>query len=82
MTEKVVWHGVKELAAKPGVPKLAPHDPHRSCARLCHAAGGELEHIQFLLATFRCRRRKGILDASNGCVELSTTGSALNRDDS
>ena len=29
--------------------KLAPHDLRRSCARLCRAAGGELEQIQFLL---------------------------------
>ncbi|MGA9733796.1 MAG: tyrosine-type recombinase/integrase, partial [Candidatus Acidiferrales bacterium] len=29
--------------------KLAPHDLRRSCARLCHSAGGELEQIQFLL---------------------------------
>ena len=49
MTEKVVWHVVKEFAAKLGIPKLAPHDLRRSCARLCHAAGGELEQIQFLL---------------------------------
>jgi len=49
MTEKVVWHVVKEFAAKLGVPKLAPHDLRRSCARLCHTAGGELEQIQFLL---------------------------------
>ncbi len=49
MTEKVVWHVVKDCAAKVGVPKLAPHDLRRSCARLCHVAGGELEQIQFLL---------------------------------
>ena len=49
MTEKVVWHVLKEFAAKLGVPKLALHDLRRSCARLCHAAGGELEQIQFLL---------------------------------
>jgi site-specific recombinase XerD len=30
-------------------PKLAPRDLRRSCARFCHAAGGELEQIQFLL---------------------------------
>jgi integrase len=29
--------------------KLAPHDLRRSCARLCRAAGGELEQIRFLL---------------------------------
>jgi site-specific recombinase XerD len=45
----VVWHVVKEFAAKLGVPKLAPHDLRRSCARLCHTAGGEMEQIQFLL---------------------------------
>jgi site-specific recombinase XerD len=49
MTEKVVWHVVKTYAMKLGIPKLAPHDLRRSCARLCHAAGGELEQIQFLL---------------------------------
>ena len=26
-----------------------PHDLRRTCARLCHVAGGELEQIQFLL---------------------------------
>lgn len=49
MTERVVWHVVKENAAKLGNPKIAPHDLRRSCARLCHVAGGELEQIQFLL---------------------------------
>ena len=43
ITEKVVWHVVEEFAAKLGVPKLAQHDLRRSCARLCHTAGGELE---------------------------------------
>jgi site-specific recombinase XerD len=49
VTEKLVWHVVKEFAAKIGVTKLAPHDLRRSCARLCRASGGELEQIQFLL---------------------------------
>jgi len=49
MTEKAVWHIVKDSAKLIGVEKLAPHDLRRSCARLCHAAGGELEQIQFLL---------------------------------
>jgi integrase len=49
VTEKAVWHVVKEFAAKIGVAKLAPHDLRRSCARLCRVAGGELEQIQFLL---------------------------------
>ena len=32
-----------------GIDKLAPHDLRRTCARLCHLAGGELDQIQFLL---------------------------------
>jgi site-specific recombinase XerD len=49
MTVKAVWHIVKESAKRIGVAKLAPHDLRRTCARLCHASGGELEEIQFLL---------------------------------
>ena len=49
ITEKVIWHVVKDYAARAGIPKLSPHDCRRTCARLCHAAGGELEQIQFLL---------------------------------
>ena len=49
ITEKVIWHVVKKSAARAGVLNLAPHDCRRTCARLCHAAGGELEQIQFLL---------------------------------
>jgi site-specific recombinase XerD len=49
MTERVVWHVVKHYAAQLGLARIAPHDLRRSCARLCHAAGGEMEQIQFLL---------------------------------
>jgi site-specific recombinase XerD len=49
MTERVVWHVVKDYAKQAGIEELAPHDLRRTCARLCHAAGGELDQIQFLL---------------------------------
>jgi integrase len=49
LTEKAVWHVVREYARKAGIERLAPHDLRRTCARLCHSAGGELEQIQFLL---------------------------------
>jgi len=49
ITEEVVWHIVKCSAKRAGIQQLAPHDCRRTCARLCHAAGGELEQIQFLL---------------------------------
>jgi site-specific recombinase XerD len=48
ITEKAVWHIGKESAKTVGIAKLAPH-LRRTCARLCHASGGELEQIQFLL---------------------------------
>ena len=49
LSEKVVWHVVRLYARKAGVEKLAPHDLRRTCARLCHQAGGELDQIHFLL---------------------------------
>lgn len=47
--EKVVWQMLREYAAEAGVPGIAPHDARRTCAKLCRAAGGELEQIQMLL---------------------------------
>ncbi len=49
MTPKVLWEIVWDAAARAGIERLAPHDRHRMCARLCHVAGGELDQIQFLL---------------------------------
>jgi site-specific recombinase XerD len=49
ITAKAIWHVVKTAAKRGGIPNLAPHDLRRTCARLCHLAGGELEQIQFLL---------------------------------
>jgi integrase len=40
---------VNDFAKKIGIAQLAPHDLRRTCAKLCHAAGGELEQIQFLV---------------------------------
>jgi site-specific recombinase XerD len=49
ITPKAIWHVVKAAALRAGIQNLAPHDLRRTCARLCHVAGGELEQIQFLL---------------------------------
>jgi site-specific recombinase XerD len=49
ISEKVVWWVVRQSAQKAAIEKVAPHDLRRTCARLCHSAGGELEQIQFLL---------------------------------
>jgi integrase len=49
VTQNVVWYAVNGCAKRAGIDRLAPHDLRRSCARMCHVAGGELEQIQFLL---------------------------------
>lgn len=49
ITQNVVWYVVRACAKRVGIKALAPHDLRRTCARLCHTAGGELEQIQFLL---------------------------------
>ena len=49
MSPKVLWDVVRTAAVRAGIDKLAPHDLRRTCARLCHLAGGELDQIQFLL---------------------------------
>ena len=49
VTANVVWYAVKRCATQAGIGNLAPHDLRRSCARICHGCGGELEQIQFLL---------------------------------
>jgi integrase len=49
MSPKVLWDVVRAAAARANIDKLAPHDLRRTCSRLCHLAGGELDQIQFLL---------------------------------
>ena len=49
MSANIVWYAVKRCARQAGINNLAPHDLRRTCARLCHGSGGELEQIQFLL---------------------------------
>jgi integrase len=79
MTVKAVWHIVKESAKSIGVAKLAPHDLRRTCARLCHASGGELEQIQFLWGTFRCKRLNATSAASSGFDQPSMIALASSR---
>jgi len=49
ITAKVIWWVVLRYAKQVGISKLAPHDLRRTCAKLCRAAGGDLEQIQLLL---------------------------------
>lgn len=49
ISENVVWYVVRNCAKRLEFEHLAPHDLRRTCAKLCHVNGGELEQIQFLL---------------------------------
>jgi integrase len=44
---------------------VAPHDLRRSCAKLCHASGGEFDQIQFLLRHVSVHTTEGYL----GCKQ-------------
>ncbi len=46
---KVIWSVVTTACRACGLPGVAPHDFRRTCARLCHDAGGEIEQFQYLL---------------------------------
>jgi integrase len=49
ISENVIWYVVRRCAERMQLDHLAPHDLRRTCAKLCHVNGGELEQIQFLL---------------------------------
>jgi hypothetical protein len=67
VTEKLVWHVVKEFAAKIGVAKLAPHDLRR-VALGSAAGGGELEHFNSFLATCHSRPQNGTSVTPSGFI--------------
>lgn len=46
ISENVIWYVVRNCSDRV---QLASHDLRRTCAKLCHINGGELEQIQFLL---------------------------------
>src|SRR5437667_9311845 len=52
----VVWYVVKTCCERVGLEHIAPHDLRRTCAKLCHSSGGELEQIQFLLGDRKSTR--------------------------
>ena len=76
--EKVVWQLLKPYAAAAGVPGIAPHDCRRTCAKLCRAAGGELEQIQLLLGNASVQTterylgtKQDLVNAPNDAIKLT-----------
>lgn len=61
---------MKASAKGCGLPTVTPHDLRRTCARLCHQAGGELEQIQFLLGHVSIQTTERYLAAAFGAFVL------------
>jgi len=75
--EKVVWQMLKRYASDVGVPGIAPHDLRRTCAKLCRAAGGELEQIQLLLGHASVQTTERYLGTKQDLVNAPNDGIKL-----
>ena len=80
MTPKVLWEIVKKAAEAAGIEKLAPHDLRRTCARLYHLAGGELDQTSSCSVTCPSRLPSITLAVSRSSEAPLTTSSESNRD--
>jgi site-specific recombinase XerD len=81
VTANVVWYAVKRCGGHAGINNLASHHLRRTCARLCHGCGGDLEQIQFLLGHASVQTTEGYIgskqklqDAVNDRLGISSAG--------
>jgi integrase len=77
LSEKVVWQILRPYAAAAGVPGIAPHDCRRTAAKLCRAAGGELEQIQLLLGHASVQTTERYLGTKQDLVHAPNDGIKL-----
>src|SRR5450759_4302601 len=77
LSEKVVWQLLQPYAAAAGVPGIALHDCRRTCAKLCRAAGGELEQIQLLLGHASVQTTERYLGTKQDLVHAPNDGIKL-----
>jgi integrase len=77
LSEKVVWQLLQGYASTAGVPGIAPHDLRRTCAKLCRAAGGELEQIQLLLGHASIQTTERYLGTKQDLVHAPNDGIKL-----
>ncbi len=77
LSEKVVWQMLRPYATAAGVPGIAPHDCRRTAAKLCRAAGGELEQIQLLLGHASVQTTERYLGAKQDLVHAPNDGIKL-----
>jgi integrase len=77
LSEKVVWQLIRPYADAAGVAGIAPHDCRRTCAKLCRAAGGELEQIQMLLGHQSVQTTERYLGTKQDLVNAPNDGIKL-----
>jgi site-specific recombinase XerD len=77
LSEKVVWQLLRPYAAATDVAGLAPHDLRRTAAKLCRAAGGELEQIQLLLGHASVQTTERYLGTKQDLVHAPNDGIKL-----
>jgi integrase len=77
LSEKVVWQLLRPYAAAKDVAGLAPHDLRRTAAKLCRAAGGELEQIQLLLGHASVQTTERYLGTKQDLVHAPNDGIKL-----
>jgi len=77
LSEKVIWQMLKPYAKAAGVAGIAPHDCRRTAAKLCRAAGGELEQIQLLLGHASVQTTERYLGTKQDLVHAPNDGIKL-----
>ena len=77
LSEKVVWQMFRPCTETAGVPGIAPHDCRRTAAKLCRAAGGELEQIQLLLGHASVQTTERYLGTKQDLVHAPNDGIKL-----
>src|SRR4249920_400086 len=77
LSEKVVWQLLQGYATAAGVPGIALHDLRRSCAKMCRAAGGELEQIQLPLRHASVQTTEPYLGTKQDLVHAPNDGIKL-----
>src|SRR5664280_24544 len=77
LSEKVVWQLLQPYAQAAGLAGIAPHDLRRSFAKMCRAAGGELEQIQLLLGHASVQTTERYLGTKQDLVHAPNDGIKL-----
>ncbi|MGA9623649.1 MAG: tyrosine-type recombinase/integrase [Bryobacteraceae bacterium] len=77
LSGKAVWQMLRPYVTADGVPGIAPHDRRLTAAKLCRAAGGELEQVQLLLGHASVQTTERYLGTKQDLVHAPNDGIKL-----